>query len=136
MAGNVGEDTTMLDKKSFILGMITAFCECVAAGCKGLALSPPLSSEAYQKVVAEAEIIITRHGLISYHEENEDLPEEERFEWIVIARDGETLGEYLALRDLGYSPATSLTPFVKLLSYRPEKAITTGYDAYRELFGC
>ena len=124
----------MLNKKSFILGMITAFCECVAAGCKDLALSPPLSAKEYDDVHTEAEEIITRHSLIVYHEENEDLPEEGRFEWIVITRDVEVLSEYLALRDLGYSPAKSLTPFEKILSYRPEKAITTGYDAYRELF--
>ena len=30
-----------MDKRSFILGMITAFCECVAGGCKRMALSPP-----------------------------------------------------------------------------------------------
>ena len=32
-----------MDKRSFVLGMITAFSECVAGGCKRLALSPPLT---------------------------------------------------------------------------------------------
>ena len=52
----------------------------------------------------------------------------------VITRNMETLAEYMALRDLGYSPAKSLKPFEKVLSYRPEKAVNVKYDAYRELF--
>lgn len=43
-----------LDKQSFILGMITAFCECVAGDCKHLALSPPLSHSDYDAVSDEA----------------------------------------------------------------------------------
>ena len=35
------------DKRSFLLGMITAFCECVADGCKRLALRPPLVKKLY-----------------------------------------------------------------------------------------
>ena len=125
----------MPDKKSFILGMITAFCECVAAGCKDLALSPPLRRQDYEAVRAEAEELIRKHGLISWHEENTDLPEAERFDWIVIVAEAETLNEYRALREQGYNPATSLKPFGKVLSYRPEKAVHTGYDAYREYYG-
>ncbi len=123
-----------MDKQSFILGMITAFCECVAAGCKDLALSPPLSQADYASVHTKAEELIANHGLISFHEDNPDLPEEKRFEWIVITRDGGTLAEYRALRDLGYNPADSLKPFERVLSYRPEKAVSVRYDAYREFF--
>ena len=90
-----------MDQRSFILGMITAFCECVAAGCKDLALSPPLTHEVYTMVHAEAEELIARHGLISAHEENPELPEEERFEWILIAARQETLRRYAALREEG-----------------------------------
>ena len=88
----------------------------------------------HEAVHAEAEELIRKHGLIAYHEENTDLPEESRFEWIVIARDADILADYLALRDLGDSPAKSLKPFEGVLSYQPEKAVYTGYDAYRELF--
>jgi len=91
--------------------MVTAFCECVAAGCKDLALSPPLTASDYNAVRLDAEELIERHGLISYHEKNEDLVSSERFEWIVITRD-----------------------FEKVLSYRPEKAVNVKYDAYRVLF--
>ena len=63
-------DGASLDKRSFILGMVTAFCECVAGGCKRLALSPPLKQADYETVAGEACDIIERHGLIHYLEEN------------------------------------------------------------------
>lgn len=123
-----------MDKRSFILGMITAFCECVAGGCKRLALSPPLSRADFVMVRGEACTLIEKHGLIPYHEENLDQPENERFDWIVIVGKPETLRAYLALRNQGYSPAQSLQPFHQLLSYNPEERINTGYDVYREWF--
>ena len=128
-----------LDRHSFILGMITAFCECVAGGCKRLALSPPLTREDWRQVGREAEALIERHGLIHFHEENPDLPEAERFEWILIFARQETLDAYLALRREGFSPARSLGPFAGLLSYDPAQGVATGYDAYRAWFpldGC
>ena len=123
-----------LDKESFIVGMITAFSECVAGGCKRLALSPPLTHADYEMVKDEACEIIEKHGLVHLHEKNEDLPEEERFEWIVIAGKNETLEQYRAIRAEGFSPARSLEPFFDVLSYDPAESIHTGYDAYRELF--
>ena len=123
-----------LDKESFILGMVTAFSECVAGGCKRLALSPPLTHADYEMVKDDACEIIEKHGLIHLHEKNEDLPEAERFEWILIAGKKETLEQYLTLRKSGLSPARSLEPFAKLLSYDPAESIHTGYDAYREIF--
>ena len=125
----------MPEKRSFILGMITAFCECVAGGCKRLALSPPMRKEDYAMTAGEACAIIQKHGLLSYHEENADQPEDRRFDWILIAARQQTIDEYLALRKAGYSPAVSLTPFAELLSYHPEEGVRTGYDAYREYFG-
>ena len=123
-----------LDRRSFILGMITAFSECVAGGCKRLALSPPLSWEDYRMIAAEAEEIIEKHGLLHYHEENLDRPEAVRFDWILIAGKRETIDRYLSLREQGYSPMDSLAPFSELLSYDPSESVHTGYDAYRELF--
>ena len=123
-----------LDKYSFILGMVTAFSECVAGGCKRLALSPPLTPEDYEVVKEDACEIIEKHGLVHLHEKNEDLPPEERFEWILIAGREETLEQYQALRESGYSPAHSLEPFTELLSYDPVESVHTGYDAYREFF--
>ena len=123
-----------LDRRSFILGMVTAFSECVAGGCKRLALSPPLSRDDYWTIAAEAEEIIEKHGLLHYHEENLDRPEAVRFDWILIAGKRETIDRYLSLREQGYSPMDSLAPFSELLSYDPSESVHTGYDAYRELF--
>ena len=123
-----------LDRRSFILGMVTAFSECVAGGCKRLALSPPLSRDDYRTIAAEAEEIIEKHGLLHYHEENLDWPEAVRFDWILIAGKRETIDRYLSLREQGYSPMDSIAPFSELLSYDPSESVHTGYDAYRELF--
>lgn len=122
------------DQNSYILGMITAFCECVAGGCKRMALSPPLTGKAFFAVRGEAYRCIERHGLIHYHEKNPDLPEEERFHWIVIAARQETVDEYQRLRSEGYNPAKWMKPFYDLLSYNEAESVRTGYDAYRELF--
>ena len=127
-------EASRYDKRSFILGMVTAFSECVAGGCKRLALSPPLTPEDFRLVAQEANALIERHGLLHYHERNLDQPEDARFEWILIAARQETIDRYLALRAQGLSPAQSLTPFHQLLSYNPDEGVSTGYDAYRELF--
>ncbi len=121
-----------MDKYAFILGMITAFCECVAGGCKRMALSPPLTSADYGAVSAEAEKIIEKHGLVHYHEMNLDRPAP--FDWIVIAAKRETIEQYKALRQAGCSPAVSLKPFSELLSYNEKESVHTGYDAFREYF--
>ncbi len=123
-----------MDKQAFILGMITAFSECVAGGCKRLALSPPLSHDDFVAVRDEAYRLIENHGLIHYHEENLDLPEDKRFEWILIASKQETIDEYLSIREAGSNPAKSLKPFWGVLSYDPKQAVFSGYDAYREYF--
>ena len=122
------------DQTSFILGMVTAFCECVAGGCKRMALSPPMTQKAFDASERAARELIARHGLLCLHEENPDLPKNERFHWLVIAARQETLDAYRALRAQGLSPARSLAPFAGLLSYDEKQAVPTGYDAYRELF--
>ena len=123
------------DKYSFILGMITAFCECVAGGCKRLALSPPLTRDDYSLVEEEARAIIEKHGLTHFHERNLDQPESKRVEWILIAGKRETIQQYLALREKGFSPMESLAPVSELLSYDPANSVHTGYDAYKAYFG-
>ena len=125
---------TDLDKRSFILGMVTAFCECVAGGCKRLALSPPLSDDDYAALAGEACEIIEKHGLLHEHEENRDQPSLLRFHWILIAGKQETIDEYQSLRAAGYSPADSLAPFFSLLSYNPAESVDSGYDAFRTFF--
>ena len=123
-----------IGKRCFILGMITAFSECVAGGCKRLALSPPLKPEEYGEVGEEACAIIEKHGLVHYHELNAELPKGERWEWLLIAARRETIDAYLELRRRGLSPARSLEPFHALLSYDAAQGVHTGYDAYRAYF--
>lgn len=123
------------DKAFFILGMVTAFCECVANGCKRLALSPPMKRSDFEAVEAEARAIIEKHGLLHYHEENADLAEGQRFDWLLIARRPEVIDEYVRRRQAGMKPSESLAPFSDLLSYNAAEAVSTGYDAYAEIFG-
>ena len=123
-----------LDKRSFILGMMTAFSECVAGGCKRLALSPPMTGKDYDLVSAEANDIIEKHGLLHYHEENRDQPAEKRVDWILIASRQDVIDQYLQIRSRGISPMDSLSPFAGLLSYNPDESVHTGYDAYRTFF--
>ena len=122
------------EKRCFILGMIVAFCECVAGGCKRLALSPPLRPAERAEIEAEAREIIEKHGLLCMLERNGELSEGECWEWLLIAARQRTFDEYLRLRGEGHSPARSLEPFYGLLSYDAEEGVRTGYDAYREYF--
>ena len=72
------------DQDSYIMGMVTAFCECVAGGCKRLALSPPLTEAAFLRVRDEAYRVIEAHGLCHYHEKNEDAPQDRRWQWTAL----------------------------------------------------
>ena len=124
---------TPMDRNSFILGMVAAFCECVAGGAKPLALSPPLTHQDYAQVGQEAMTMAQRHGLVAYHEENLDLPLPQRFHWVVVSRDQERLEAYLALRRQGFNPRRDLSPFFGVLGYAQQR-IPTGYDAFHALF--
>ena len=64
-----------IDRRSYILGMITAFAECVANECKKAALSPPFYPEDYDAVVSEAGRIAREQGIFLWYDENPDIPE-------------------------------------------------------------
>lgn len=131
----MGNDTHVqpMDKRSFAMGMIAAFCECVAADAKPLALSPPLCKEDFDVMREEAANLIAAHGLSVYYEMNADLPEDKRFYWMVIYAQGEALDAYLRLRAQGENPSKRIEAFAGALGYGPNR-IHTGYDAYVELF--
>ena len=122
-----------MDKVSFILGMVSAFCECVAGGCKPLALSPPMRGEDYQRAGEAALALPAKHGLIAYHEENLDLPPKMRCHWVVICRDQAVLEAYLKLRAQGHNPRIDLEPFFGVLGYTAAR-VDSGYDAFRAFF--
>lgn len=122
-----------MDKLSFICGMVTAFSECVAAGAKPIALSPPMRRQDFLMVKAVCADIITAHGLKWFHEENGDLPPEMRRDWMILYAHDEELAQYRALREKGLNPMRDIVPFTAVLGYT-EQRITTGVDTYRELF--
>ena len=121
------------DKRSFILGMVTAFCECVAGGCKKLARSPPMTDADFALSGREACEIIEKHGLLWYHERHADVPEEKRYHTLLIASRQETIDRYMEIRKEHLLP-DGLEPFQEILSYDPERRVSTGYDAYRAYF--
>jgi hypothetical protein len=106
-----------IDRKSFILGMITAFAECLAHECKRAALSPPFYPEDYPDVRSEAERIAQEHGLLLWYEENPDLPPLKRVHWFVLYKYPDVLEEYKAIRKKGLNPVWDLDAFSKWLSY-------------------
>ncbi len=107
----------LIDRKSYILGMITAFAECVANECKKIALSPPFYPEDYDIVVSGAEKIADDQGILLWYEENPDIPESRRLNWFVLYKFSDMLDEYRKLRNQGYNPAWHFSKFSDLLSY-------------------
>jgi hypothetical protein len=107
----------LIDRKSFILGMITGFAECVAGECKKCAFSPPFYPEDFGMLQAEAEKIAEEQGVLLWLEENNDIKEEYRVYWWVIYKFPEVLEEYKAIRKQGFNPAWEFDEFRNLLSY-------------------
>jgi hypothetical protein len=106
-----------IDRKSFMLGMITAFAECLAGEAKKLAFSPPFYPEDYKRLRAEAERICQEQGIFLWHEKNADLPAKKRVQWLVLFKFPEVLDEYKKLRQEGLNPALHFEKFTALLSY-------------------
>jgi hypothetical protein len=106
-----------IDRKSFMLGMITAFAECLAGEAKKLAFSPPFYPEDYKRLRAEAERICQEQGIFLWHEKNADLPAKKRVQWLVLFKFPEVLDEYKKLRQEGFNPALHFEKFTALLSY-------------------
>lgn len=114
---NPSNPAEFIDRKSYILGMMTAFAECVTNECKKLALSPPFYPEDFAAVVSEAEKIADDQGILLWYEENLDIPESRRLNWFVMYKFADMLDEYRRLRSRGYNPAWHFAKFSDLLSY-------------------
>ena len=106
-----------IDRKSYILGMMTAFAECVANECKKLALSPPFCPVDHGSVISEAQKIAEDQGVYLWFDENLDIPLDQRLNWFVMFKFPEVLDKYRSLRVQGYNPAWHLEKFFDLLSY-------------------
>jgi hypothetical protein len=107
----------MIDRKSFMLGMMTAFGECVAAEAKKCAFSPPFYPEDYFILKSEAERIAEELSIQIWLEENTEISEEHRVMWWVMYKFDEILDEYQGLRAKGLNPAYEFDRFFDLLSY-------------------
>ena len=105
-----------IDRKSYILGMITAFAECLANESKKGALSPPFYTQDYDAVCMQAEQIAREQGIFLWYDKNENLPEENRINWWVMYKFPEVLEDYQQLRRQGYNPAWHLDKFLDFLS--------------------
>ncbi|OQY03334.1 MAG: hypothetical protein B6I22_11835 [Desulfobacteraceae bacterium 4572_123] len=112
---NTGYDG--IDRRSYILGMMTAFAECVANECKKVALSPPFYPDDYDTVLHGAERIAREQGIVLWYEQNLDIPEPRRLNWFVMVKFSDVLDEYRRLRAAGYNPAWHFDKFSDLLSY-------------------
>ncbi len=107
----------MIERKSFMLGMMTAFGECVAGEAKKCAFSPPFYPQDYYILKNEAERIADELKLFLWLEENEEIKEENRVMWWVMYKFPEILDEYHAIRAKGFNPAYEFEEFAELLSY-------------------
>jgi hypothetical protein len=65
--------------------MMTAFAECVTSECKKIALSPPFYPEDHATVVSEAELIADDQGIFLWYDENLDISERRRLNWLCIS---------------------------------------------------
>lgn len=106
-----------IDRPAFILGMITAFAECVTNECKKIAFSPPFYPRDYDGIKAEAHAIAADLGVYLWLEPNPDLSTETPLQWLVIYKFDEVLQEYRQLRSKGLNPALDFDAFHELLSY-------------------
>ncbi len=105
------------ERKAYILGMMTAFAECVAYECKRLALSPPFYPSDAPMLWEEAEAIARDQAIHLWFEKNEDLPEAHRLNWFVLYKFPEALEAYHSLREKGLNPAIDFEAFFPVLSY-------------------
>jgi hypothetical protein len=106
-----------MDRRSFILGMMTAFAECLAHECKRAALSPPFYPDDYPDIRSEAERIAREHGVFLWYEENADIPDYKKVNWFVMYKYPDVLEEYMSIRNRGLNPVWDLEAFSKWLSY-------------------
>ncbi|MEJ8566256.1 hypothetical protein [Elongatibacter sediminis] len=107
----------LIDRRSFMLGMMTAFGECIAGEAKRCAFSPPFYPDDYFSLKTEAERIAGELGIELWLEENPEIDEEHRVMWWVMYKFPEVLDEYQALREQGCNPAYEFDRFRDLLSY-------------------
>ena len=98
-------DSSKLDWRSYNLGVIMGFAECVGAGVKKLALSASMTRERYETIIEDVKLIAKENATMLYTDDDflETIlfPAEYTRGKIVIHLylDQETNDEYLALKE-------------------------------------
>jgi hypothetical protein len=100
-----------------MLGMMTAFGECIAAEAKKCAFSPPFYPEDYYLLKTEAERIAAELNICLWLEKNDEIEEHSKVMWWVMYKFPEILREYQEMRAQGFNPAYEFDRFSALLSY-------------------
>ena len=99
-------DSSVLDLRSYQLGMIYAFAEIVGSGCKRLALSPTLTGDQFDAIWDDVKLIAEEHSLILNIDDDFLVtrlfnPEYTRGKRVIlIATEQATLDEYEWLKEL------------------------------------
>lgn len=106
-----------IDRVSFMLGMITAFGECVGGESRRCAFSPPFYPSDYLVLKEETERIARELHIELWLERNEEIREENRVMWWVFYKFPEVLDAYRELRAAGFNPAYEFNRFNDLLGY-------------------
>ena len=98
-------DSSHLDAPSYHLGMIYAFAEAVASGCKRLALSPALTEEQLESIIDQVRLIAREYDLVLDVDNNFLTtklfnPAYTRGKRVIhMAAEQATIDEYKALKD-------------------------------------
>jgi hypothetical protein len=101
-----GFDSSILDQRSYQLGMIYAFAEIVGSGCKRLALSPALTVEQFNAIWDDVTLIAEEFDLVLDVDDdflNTRLfnPEYTKGKRVIhLAAERATLDEYRRLKEL------------------------------------
>jgi hypothetical protein len=98
-------DTSKLDKRTFDLGMIYAFTECVASGVKKIGLSPPQTEKELKSIINEVKLITGEYN-VTYYVDNDFLetllfnPEYTRGKTVIhLAENSKAVQDYKALKE-------------------------------------
>jgi hypothetical protein len=130
-------DTGQLDKRSYDLGMIYAFTECVSSGVKRIGLSPPQTEKELERIIDDVKLITAEYNITYYvdHDFIETLlfnPDYTRGKIVIhLSENQQTVNEYKALKNekINHAKNGTLTKKVekeiarklgKLLSYSDE----------------
>jgi hypothetical protein len=135
-------DLSKLDKRSYDLGMVFAFTECVASGVKKIGLSPPQTEEEFKNIIDEIKTIAHEFRVTIYVDRDflETLlfdPDYTRDKIVIhIAENQRVIDEYLALKrkkKLHESRGTLTREIKENITYNLGKLLSYSDEAIEQL---